>query len=105
MNEITLDKVTEEQKKAYKECKEYRKLENFYISGFEPKYTKSDEIISELEDNDVDVDKFQTEESKKAEQEHEETAFKAREDHVATCEICKPYHETWTEYTKQRGGK
>ncbi len=105
MKEITLDEVTKTRENAYKECKEYRKLEFFYIHGFEPKYTKSDEIIDELEDNDVDVDKFQTEESKKAEQEHEETATKARDDHVKTCEICKPYNDTWNEYNKQRGRK
>jgi len=85
-------------------CKEYRKLERVYLDGFEYKYTKSEEVISELEDNGVDVGQYQTEENKKAEEVHEETSIKAREDHLASCEnaACKEQHAAKVEYDQEQ---
>lgn len=99
---MTIERLVKAREDQYKPdgCKEYRTLERHYLDGFEYKYTKSEDIISELEDNDVDVSKYQTEENKIAEELHETTSIKAREDHLAVCDNprCKEMREAKIEY-------
>ncbi len=89
---ITLNDLIEAREQQYKKdgCKIYRILEHRYLN-FDYEYTKSDEVIEALEEKDFDVSEYQTEENKKAEEDHEITSLKAREDHTKICEnkYCK----------------
>ncbi len=93
--EATLDELIACRQEAFK-CKGFREAEKFYLDGFTPKYTKSDEIISELEDNDVDVSQYQTEESKIEQEEHDKLGIRLREEHLKTCneDVCRKYYES-----------
>jgi len=103
---MTIERLVKARESQYKPegCKEFRKLETFYINGVEAEYTKSEEAIELLEENDVDVSQYETEESKKAGDLHEETARKARDDHVASCQLegCTEMREARIEYDEEQ---
>ena len=71
-------------------CKTYNKLEHEYLS-FQYEYNLTADQIDIMEENDVDLTKYQTKENKIKEDIHEKETFKAKEDHILTCEenYCK----------------
>ena len=78
--EVTLDELMD----TKRTCKVFNKREREYLN-FEMDYTKSEEIISELEDNDVDVSKYQTDESKVKEEQAEKDWVIFQDEHLRTC--------------------
>jgi len=69
-------------------CKEYRELEKFHLN-FKFEYSISADEIQLLEDNDVDVDKYIT--NQKEYDQHENTCTEKMDKHLRNCnsEGCK----------------
>ncbi len=97
MSDVTLDELM----KTPHTCKVFNKREREYLN-FDYEYTKSDEIIAELEDNDVDLTQYQTEENKIKEIKHEEDWGKFRDEHLSSCQ--DPYCVISNKYQKQKQG-
>ncbi len=96
MNEDLVEKskdISELRNIVYKECEEYRKLETIHLQrGPEPKYSKDSYDIGLLEEHDVDVSKYITNQDEI--DAHDEKYGNLVSDHTKTCEkqCCKDIH-------------
>ncbi len=76
-------------------CRTQTKLDNKLLFGFDCKHTKSDEVIAELEDHDVDVAIYETDESIKEHKIHDEKVQSEIFKHQSECDhiMCNWSHK------------
>ncbi len=64
-------------------CKDYREIQKFHLDGFEFEYSKTSDEIELLEENDVNIDQYIT--NQKEFDEHEKIAQERMEKHLKNC--------------------